>query len=698
MPFTYMSSFLKKLVRSATAERTPLVLQSRRTCYGSRMSRFAEVALNLPLSQTFTYLTDDKTDKDAAVGKRAEVLFGKRKMTAYIVAVYDAPPSSFPLTPGELKPLRRLVDAMPLFTERHVRLAEWLSRYCFASLGECLALMLPSGRRAGTQGGFPLAGDFPSETPLALSPAQRAAVQGILSGGARLQYLYGTTGSGKTEVFLQLAESVLQSGKSVIYLVPEIALTLQVAGAVARRFGETVAVLHSSLPASGRLREWRRIMAGDARVVVGARSAVFAPAPDLGLIILDEEHDASYKSGSAPRYHARQVAMRLAETEGIPLVMGSATPSCEAWHLMETGIITRHALTERLAGGAPPEIETVDLSAAGTGGGCISPRLRQEIDAALDGKRQTILFLNRRGFTHFFRCNTCGFELKCRNCSVALTLHKAENRLRCHYCGWTLPPPESCPECGSLDAGYAGFGTEFIEAEVRAKFPSARLDRIDADSVARAGELEAKLSAFRNGDTDILLGTQMVAKGLNFPRLKLVGVILADTGLALPDFRAAERTFSLITQVAGRAGRFFPDGKVIVQSFNPGRPAVALACAGRIGEFYREELRQRQLLRFPPFSRLVRLVFRSPDGDAAKRAAEGAAAFLREGAQVGGAVEVLGPAPCPLEKIAANYRMQVLLRGAAMTPLRAAVAALLSARKTPRRVHVEADADPVSLL
>ena len=269
---------------------------------------------------------------------------------------------------------------------------------------------------------------------------------------------------------------------------------------------------------------------------------------------MDEEHDSSYKSGSSPRYHARQIAMKRCSALKIPLVMGSATPSAEAWYSMQKGTIKRHVLTKRLSGGKMPDIECVNLSSGTAGDSCISKELETEIKRALHDKRQTILFLNRRGFTHFFRCTTCGYELKCRNCSVPMTYHRSENRLRCHYCGFSMEPPKQCPECGSLDVGYSGFGTEYIEAEVRAKFPSAKTIRVDTDSLKKRGELQEKLDAFRRGEYDILLGTQMVAKGLNFPNLRLVGVVLADTSLHLPDFRASERTFSLITQVAGRAG------------------------------------------------------------------------------------------------------------------------------------------------
>lgn len=666
------------------------------------MSKWLEVVLNVPLMQSFTYKEPEVSKFPVEVGKRAEVTFGNRKMTSYIIAVHDSFPTNLNIEESKIKRALRILDEEPLFTEEHIQLARWISHQYLCSLGEAISAMLPSGRRDTDGPGFSFSDDATEFESRSLSEEQTEAVEGILSTGG-YHYLYGCTGSGKTEVFLQAAERLLSQNKGVIYLVPEIGLTHQVIEAVIRRFGNTAAVLHSGLTPSQRLSEWHRILKREARVVIGTRSAVFAPVPDLGMIIIDEEHDGSYKSGNTPRYHGRQVAMYRCSKLNIPLVMGSATPSVEAWYLMEQNKIQKHTLTRRLAGGKPPEIELVDLSKYKSNVGALSPVLTEEIHKTLEEKRQTILFLNRRGFTHFFRCNTCGFELKCKNCSVSLTYHKLENRLRCHYCGWSITPPTLCPECKSLDVGYAGFGTEYIEQEVASKFPSARIQRIDTDSLSNKNELHDKLESFRNGEIDILLGTQMVAKGLNFPRLKLVGVILADTGLHMPDFRASERTFALITQVAGRAGRFFPDGKVIVQSYSPGREAISFACSSDINGFYKQEIEQRRLLGFPPFSRLIRLVFRSSSEKGSQDAATGAVNILNEALntlppEISNTIEVMGPAECPLSMIAANYRWQILLRANEIAPLLKLCTVLLYRYKQPTGVYIEADTDPVSLL
>lgn len=654
------------------------------------MPAYFDLVFDVPLDRSYSYAADPKGQ--AAVGKRAMASFGRRDLLGYVVAARDAPPAG--VAAGAVKAIRRVVDAEPLFGEREVELARWMAGYYLCGVGEALSCMIPSGRREVEFSSFEE--EAPSSSPLALSAEQEAALASVLAAPqGKASYLYGITGSGKTEVFLRAAEAVLAAGKSVIYLVPEIALTHQVIEAVAARFGSVAATLHSGMTASERLSEWTRIARGEGRVVVGPRSAVFAPARDLGLVVIDEEHDGSYKSGNSPRYHARQVALKRCALEGARLVMGSATPSAEAWKLMADGAITRLDLTRRLSGGAPPSVVPVSLE--GTDG-CLTDALRDEIKETARAGRQTILFLNRRGFSYFYRCRTCGYELKCTQCSVSLTYHKSRGRAVCHYCGYSAPPPTACPGCGSLEAGFAGFGTEAIEEEVRRTFPELRVARADADSTSAKGSLKATLDEFRSGKVDILLGTQMVAKGLNFPGVRLVGVVLADTGLVLPDFRAAERTFSLIVQVAGRAGRYFPDGRVIVQTFRPTENAVLKACALDVEGFWAAELAQRELLGFPPYSRLIRFVARSKDAAkadaAAARLASLAARLLPPG------TEILGPAECPLSVIASNARRHLILRGPSMGPLHAGARRVLRAWEEDRvaGVYLEADVDPVSLL
>ncbi len=690
------------------------------------MSKYLKVAFNIPLPGSFTYLnlSTEEGNADAAavpvaadctlegmaertrahrpakrgkshaapseakLGMRVAAPFGRRLLVGYVVEECD----NSELPDSQLKSISRVIDKEPLFDGKSVELAKWLAGMYYCGLGEALGAMLPSGRReisASLE-----ASEFEiEEKPLILSDEQKSALGHITASKAGLSYLYGLTGTGKTEVFLQAAEATLTEGRGVIYLVPEIALTGQVVEAAEHRFGARCAVIHSRLSPSQKLSEWRRILRGEAEVVIGARSAIFAPLKNLGLIVIDEEHEGSYKAGNAPRYHARQVAMHRRAVEGARLVMGSATPSLESWKLMQEGGIERLTLTRRLSGGAPPKVEIIDMSSEQ---GPISGRLADAVRETAAAGGQSILFLNRRGFSYFFRCNTCGAEIRCKNCSVAMTYHKEQNALVCHYCGYRMAPPRACPECGSLDVGYAGFGTERIEEEAARLFPNLRIARLDADTVVKKGSLEQVLSDFRAGKIDILLGTQMVAKGLNFPKVKTVGVVLADTSLNLPDFRAAERAFALIVQVAGRAGRFSPDGRVLVQTYRPHSAVIELAASGDLPRFYELELSARRELGFPPYSRLVRIVFRSPQRD---RAIEAAHEFARLAAShIPPEAEILGPAECPIGMVAGTARWQLIFRAPDIRSLHAPLGALLAEWKVPAAVRVESDVDPVALM
>ncbi len=661
------------------------------------MPEFVSVAFDLPLDREFSYR--NPPGADARVGCRVEASLGKRQAIGWVTGGSD----ECGFDPAMVKPYLRLLDAEPLFGEGSLELARWMAGMYFCSLGEAVAAMMPSGRK---EGAAPAAGDAASfddvrmgEAPITLSAEQEEARLRICGRPGGRWYLYGPTGTGKTEVFLQAAEATVAEGRGVIYLVPEIALTHQVVDAVRRRFGENCAVIHSGLTPARKLAEWRRILRGEASVVVGARSAVFAPVRNLGLIVLDEEHEGSYKAGNAPRYHARQVAMRRAALEGARLVMGSATPSVESWRLMAEGGIERLSLSRRLAGGEMPEVTVVDMRGEE---GALSRRLVDAVRQVKAEGGQSILFLNRRGFSYFWSCRSCGAEARCRQCSVGLTYHKERNRLVCHYCGYSAPPPAACPECGSLDAGWAGFGTERVEEDAARLFPGMSIARLDADTAGRKGVVEKTLDDFREGRTDILLGTQMVAKGLNFPGVRLVGVVLADTTLNLPDFRAAERAFALVTQVSGRAGRFAKGGRVIVQTYRPMSPVIARAAAHDAAGFYAQELAVRRELDFPPYARLLRVVLRSKSRELARSAAQELAARAAASAAEAGTrpcpVEVLGPAECPISVVAGSARWQIILRSTDAAPGRSALHAALDGWKAPSTVHVEIDPDPVSLL
>ncbi|MBN2875386.1 MAG: primosomal protein N' [Spirochaetales bacterium] len=672
------------------------------------MPAYVSVAFDVPVDRQWSYKNPDGLD--APIGSRVEAALGGRSAVGWVVDSGDA----VDIDPSLVKPYLRIVDAQPLLGPETLALGRWLAGMYFCSLGEALSAMSPSavsptgrpGRRAAAGDTASASGDAAAfddvriaDTALVPSAEQRAALARVLSRQEGRWYLYGPTGTGKTEVFLEAAEATLAEGRGVIYLVPEIALTHQVVDAVRRRFGSLCAVIHSGLSAPKKLAEWRRVQSGEARVVVGARSAVFAPVQNLGLIVLDEEHEGSYKAGSSPRYHARQVAMRRAATEGARLVMGSATPSVEAWHMMNEGGLERLSLSRRLAGGELPAIELVDMRAEQ---GALSARLIEAVRRVKREGGQSILFLNRRGFSYFWSCKTCGAELTCKNCSVGMTYHKERGRLVCHYCGYQAAPPTSCPVCGSLDTGWAGFGTERVEEDAARLFPDMSIARVDADSMSRKGVLERTLEEFRDGKIDALLGTQMVAKGLNFPGVRLVGVILADTTLNLPDFRAAERAFGLVTQVAGRAGRFVKGGRVLVQTYRPTSPVLTRAAAHDVEGFYSDELAVRRELGFPPYSRLLRVVIRSKDASKVQAAAAALAGRLAEALSLAGAngagVDILGPAECPLGVVGGNARRHIILRSATPAPARAALSAALHGWKPPAPVYVEIDPDPVNLM
>ena len=648
------------------------------------MSRYVELAFNLPMKKNFTYALPEGLE--AAVGCRVSAPFGARALTGMVVAAPEAPPQGV----GEIREVRRVIDARPLFGESTLELARWMARMYMCSLGEALAAMLPGGRREGEIDELPL-----DEEPrsYALADQQVSAIETITARGEGSFYLFGVTGSGKTDVYLSVAERVTASGRGVIYLVPEISLTHQVVRVFRSVYRKRLAVLHSALTPSQRLKEWLRILDGEVDVVIGARSAVFAPFVRLGLVVIDEEQEGAYKSGAAPRYHARQVAMRRAAQEKAILLMGSATPSLEAYRAISEGSLASVRLPHRLSGGKLPAIEVVDMRRQS---GPLSKTLVAAIQKTFSEGRQTILFLNRRGFSYFFHCRSCGYEMICRHCSVALTYHREREKMVCHYCGFSTAPIQACPQCGSLDVGYSGYGTEGIEEEMQRLFPSMVVRRIDTDAVRKKKVLRQVLADFRDGRIHLLLGTQMVAKGLDFPGVKLVGIVNADTGFQMPDFRAAERTFDLLVQVSGRAGRALPDGTVLIQTFRPGNHAIVMAKEGRLEEFYAVELATRRELGFPPFSRLIRVVVRGRDAAKAAAAISELAGLVVK--RVGDAGELLGPVECPIARISGNHRSHIILRTSRFGEAHDRLAAALDDYRAPGGVYLEVDVDPLALL
>lgn len=474
--------------------------------------------------------------------------------------------------------------------------------------------------------------------------------------------LKGITGSGKTEVYLQAAQQVIAAGRSVLFLVPEIALTPQMVNRVTARFGDQVAVLHSGLSDGERYDEWRRIERGDAKIVVGARSAVFAPLADIGLIIVDEEHETTYKQSDNPRYHARDVALWRGEFHHAPVILGSATPSLESRARAQKGVYQLLELTQRAGDAQLPVVDVIDLRHEMANGPetSFSAALREKIQQRLDRDEQSVLMLNRRGFSSFVMCRDCGFVPRDPNCNLAMTLHMDSHSLKCHYCGHEEAIPSVCANCGSREIRYYGTGTEKVEAELKELFPEARVLRLDQDTTRKKGSMATKLADFGAKKYDILLGTQMIAKGLDFPDVTLVGVLNADTALGLPDFHASERTFQLLTQVAGRAGRATKQGEVVIQTFNPDHYAIQLAQKQDYDDFYLQEMQMRKFGQYAPFFYTVQIQASHADENQAAVQLAKAAAWLRK--HLPADLVVLGPSAKPIAKMRNRYYYQLILK------------------------------------
>jgi primosomal protein N' (replication factor Y) len=538
--------------------------------------------------------------------------------------------------------------------------------------------------------------------PLDLTPEQADALERLAALAAPRTFeaalLHGVTGSGKTELYLRLARRVRDDGRSVLVLVPEIALTPAIAGAFRAAFADRVAIQHSALSEGERHDQWQRIRRGDVDVVVGTRSAVFAPLPRLGLVIVDEEHDGSYKQQESPRYHGRDVAVFRARAEGALVVLGSATPSMESYTNARSGRYTLVTLQRRVLDRPMADVRIVDMRAEYAAEGpdvVLSGALRDALAARLGRGEQAIVLLNRRGYATAVFCRQCGSTLECPNCSVSLTVHRAANRARCHYCNYARPVPKACTQCAGPYLEQMGFGTERVEAELAEAFPDARVGRVDRDTVRRRGAIAGLLAQFARGDLDVLVGTQMIAKGHDFPRVTLVGVISADVGLGLADFRAAERTFQLLTQVAGRAGRGDVAGEAIVQTLYPNHYSIRHASRQDYVAFYDDERQYRRAMRYPPSVALINLVVRARTAAAALDGARQIALALTSTGDP--RYQVLGPAPAPLGRLKGEHRAQIFMKGTHRTAMRKAVQTVLAARPDLQRRTI-VDVDPMTVL
>ncbi|MGH9698421.1 MAG: replication restart helicase PriA [Candidatus Acidiferrales bacterium] len=537
-----------------------------------------------------------------------------------------------------------------------------------------------------------------------LNPEQNLALQEIwrwlLAGKFEAALLHGVTGSGKTEVYLGAIEAALSRGKTALVLVPEIALTLWVGRLVRARFGAGVAVLHSALPEIERAREWWRVRRGEARVVVGTRSAVFAPLENLGLVIVDEEQESSYKQEETPRYHGRDTAVYRARLEGAVVLLGSATPSLETFHNARSGKYHLLELTSRVANRPLAEVRIVDLREEFRRhhrAAPVSETLRAAIALRLEEGTQAMVLINRRGYSWSLLCRSCGAMVQCRNCSIALTYHKNRHRLECHYCGYSIRPPKECPKCRSEHMYFVGDGAERVEEYLRQEFPGARIERLDRDTVRTKKSFQQVLGAFAAGRIDVLVGTQMVAKGHDFQRVTLVGVVAADLALGRPDFRAAERAFQLLTQVAGRAGRGELSGEVLVETYYPEHYAIELAARQDYISFYEKEAHFRKMLHYPPFAALANVLVRDRKIENAIRWSRALAGYFAPFEERG--VKILGPAAAPLARLRQEYRFQFVLKASQRAELSRALSGCVefcAAREIPENA-ILVDVDPTSL-
>ncbi|MCI0641421.1 MAG: primosomal protein N' [Gemmataceae bacterium] len=652
---------------------------------------------------------------NAVVPAGAKELSGTRA----IIMVEPLPPMLRPTPLPALTPKQKKV--LEILDERHepIEIRE-LGRQANCAAGPIRALIksgLARRRITRVERELPSEEDDPttrdessSSAGLVLTPDQLQASavleQAVRAGGFKPFLLHGVTGSGKTELYLRAIEQVVREGKSALVLVPEISLTPQTIRAFQGRCGE-VAVMHSHMHQGERGGHWRRIAAGQVQVVVGARSAVFAPTQNLGLIVIDEEHESTFKQEATPRYHGRDVAVMRARFEDIPIILGSATPSMESWHNAQRGQYTLLSLPKRVFDRPLPQVHLIDLRhdrhpdkrLHG-----ISPTLERAMTHALDLGGQVILLLNRRGFSTYIHCPACGHVEQCKFCDLALTYHKERDLMLCHYCGYEQEPALRCPDCGLGQVKYQGMGTEKLQLEIEAKFPRQVLRRMDSDTMRRPGSHKQTLDAFRRGEIHILLGTQMIAKGLDFPNVTLVGVVNADVALHRADFRASERTFQLLAQVAGRTGRGPRGGKVFVQTFSTDHPAISMAAVHDYLGFAKAELGHRRPLNYPPYHRMARLILRSRKQEAASECADRLAGAFRAAVETVQAkadaadLRILGPAEAPVFKLKGYFRYHFQLQSSSSGFLHQVLRQTLPSVKLPKDVELTLDIDPQDMM
>lgn len=668
-------------------------------------NEYARVVVDLPkiqVDRSFTYKIPEELKGKVFQGSSVLVPFGNREIAGFVVEMSTEPHSdSEESETFQIKEILKLLYPEPLLTGELLELARWMCDYYGCLLIDAINSIIPSPVRGSRKGKGKM--EEPSKAcfqrPEKLTSEQSSALKTIIEAISRKKasaiLIHGVTASGKTEVYLRAIQSALETGKSSIVLIPEISLTPQSIERFRGRFKEKIAVLHSALPASERKAQWWRIKSGEAKVVLGTRSAVFAPLSNIGLIIIDEEHEPSYKQENSPRYNARQIALLRAKNHNSVIVLGSATPSLESFYWAKSGKYKLAALSERVECRSLPEVEIVDMRKSEKPG-IFSDTLIKEMESVLYRKEQIILFLNRRGFSSYLLCQECGHVIKCPHCDISMTYHLPEKSILCHYCYHKIPAPEFCPSCGSHKIKYQSMGTQRVEEELKRLFPGESSVRMDKDTTLERGSHSKILGAFSRGDAKILLGTQMIAKGLDFPAVTLVGVITADVALNLPDFRATERAFQLLMQVAGRSGRGKAPGKVIIQTYNPEHPSIKAAALHDYHGFYESEISAREELDFPPFSHLINLIFWSEKEENASVLAEEFALKFKEKKIEG--FQLLGPAPCPIPKLRKKFRWHIIIKTRKVQEIVRVLRSIISEFKVPEKSGITVDVDPYTLL
>lgn len=657
-----------------------------------------KVAVEAPLPKCFTYLSDSPL----VSGDSVSVPFGKRTLNGIVVDKAE------PLADEsiEYKKIIGLAEDRPRLSPQIVQWSLWIAKYYHHPIGEVLSLFFPPLKKKGRSEPKNIFQQLAQET-VALNPEQQVIADSLNnSSGFSSHLLWGVTGSGKTEVYIDVIRKKMAEGKGAIVLVPEIALTPQLVTRFRKRLGEVVAVLHSGLTDRERTDQWWSVVNGEKKVVIGARSALFCPVPNLGVIVIDEEHDGSYKQEESFKYNARDAAVMRAHFEKVPVVLGSATPSLESWQNVIEGKYQKHVLSQRASDMVLPEVELIDLTVekdrkkehGTTLPHWLSQKLYDALLANYTKGLQSALFINRRGIAQAVHCDSCGYIYHCPNCDISLTLH-GKQHLVCHYCDYSQTLTKNCQDCKIGDPKALGLGTEKVEEDLQQLFPSARIARVDRDEVDSRERMEEFVNKMENHELDFVVGTQMIAKGLDFEKLTLVGVVLADVALSLPDFRASERAFQLLTQVSGRAGRHSA-GQVIIQTYRTDHPSLVYSQQHDVKGFIEQELTQRQELFYPPFTKTACLRISS----LREREAQDASFELAQELRLYSEKEkfehsqILGPAPAPLYRIRNRYRFQILLKSRSSFELHRLLQLVTHLAQKDRTIKVQIDVDPYSLM